>query len=224
MWKLAAGDGRQSPRPGCSTPIRKSAASRPTRPSPTHPPTDFITPKSTTSKTFRNAVLGLAEHYPFARALVNSGPPVGAGLPTDSRLNTADAESFAGNMVPGAAMDDAPIEAAGGQRWLLEVAGNRFQLLYFADDAAAIDAATAQALASLAEAPIPVEPVVVAASGTAPAGLLTLIDTRGRIAERYDLRAGSCYLIRPDQHVAARWRALDPAAVRTALAVATCNA
>ncbi|MBX3684504.1 MAG: FAD-dependent oxidoreductase [Rhodocyclaceae bacterium] len=186
--------------------------------------TDFITPKSTTSKTFRNAVLGLAEHYPFARALVNSGRLSVPAYLTDSRLNTADAESFAGNMVPGAAMDDAPIEAAGGQRWLLEVAGNRFQLLYFADDAAAIDAATAQALASLAEAPIPVEPVVVAASGTAPAGLLTLIDTRGRIAERYDLRAGSCYLIRPDQHVAARWRALDPAAVRTALAVATCNA
>ena len=186
--------------------------------------TDFITPKSTTSKTFRNAVLGLAEHYPFARALVNSGRLSVPAYLTDSRLNTADAESFAGNMVPGAAMDDAPIEAAGGQRWLLEAAGNRFQLLYFADDAAAIDAATAQALASLAEAPIPVEPVVVAASGTAPAGLLTLIDTRGRIAERYDLRAGSCYLIRPDQHVAARWRALDPAAVRTALAVATCNA
>ena len=186
--------------------------------------TDFITPKSTTSKTFRNAVLGLAEHYPFARALVNSGRLSVPAYLTDSRFNTADAESFAGNMVPGAAMDDAPIEAAGGQRWLLEVAGNRFQLLYFADDAAAIDAATAQALASLAEAPIPVEPVVVAASGTAPGGPAHAY--RHPRSHRRALRParGSCYLIRPDQHVAARWRALDPAAVRTALAVATCNA
>ena len=219
-----AGDGRQSPAQLLDTYSEERGFAADENLSNSTRSTDFITPKSTTSKTFRNAVLGLAEHYPFARALVNSGRLSVPAYLTDSRLNTADAESFAGNMVPGAAMDDAPIEAAGGQRWLLEVAGNRFQLLYFADDAAAIDAATAQALASLAEAPIPVEPVVVAASGTAPAGLLTLIDTRGRIAERYDLRAGSCYLIRPDQHVAARWRALDPAAVRTALAVATCNA
>ena len=35
--------------------------------------TDFITPKSEVSRTFRNAVLDLAEHYPFARPLVNSG-------------------------------------------------------------------------------------------------------------------------------------------------------
>jgi 3-(3-hydroxy-phenyl)propionate hydroxylase len=35
--------------------------------------TDFITPKSAISKIFRNAVLDLAEHLPFARSLVNSG-------------------------------------------------------------------------------------------------------------------------------------------------------
>src|SRR5205085_9052452 len=32
--------------------------------------TDFITPKSATSKLFRNAVLGLAREHAFARALV----------------------------------------------------------------------------------------------------------------------------------------------------------
>jgi 3-(3-hydroxy-phenyl)propionate hydroxylase len=45
--------------------------------------TDFITPKSAVSKTFRNAVLELAEHHPFARALVNSGRlSVPSGSPT----------------------------------------------------------------------------------------------------------------------------------------------
>jgi len=186
--------------------------------------TDFITPKSATSKTFRNAVLGLAKDYAFARALVNSGRLSVPAYLTESSLNTADADEFGGNMVPGAPMDDAPVDTAGGESWLLGVLGNRFQLLYFADDAAALDAATVATLNGLADGRIAVEPVVVAKKGTAPAGLRTVIDTRGRIAERYDARPGTTYLARPDQHVAARWRALDAARVRAALARATCNA
>ncbi|MEZ5626634.1 MAG: FAD-dependent oxidoreductase [Rhodocyclaceae bacterium] len=186
--------------------------------------TDFITPKSTTSKTFRNAVLGLAEHYTFARALVNSGRLSVPAVLTESSLNTADAEAFAGNMVPGAPMDDAPIETDTGEPWLLNVLGNRFQLLYFIEDAGTLDAATAHTLAALGEGSIPVQALVVARTGMAPAGLKTLTDSRGRIAERYDGQPGTCYLARPDQHVAARWRALDPAAVQRAVAVATCNA
>ena len=186
--------------------------------------TDFITPKSTTSKTFRNAVLGLAEHYPFARALVNSGRLSVPAYLTESTLNTPDTDDFAGDMVPGAPMDDAPVEAAGGERWLLKAVGNAFQLLYFADDASAIDAATAQALAGLADAPIPVQAIVVARGGVAPTGLASVFDSKGRVAERYDARVGTCYLIRPDQHVAARWRSFDAGRIAAALAVATCNA
>ena len=186
--------------------------------------TDFITPKSRTSKTFRNAVLGLAEHHPFARALVNSGRLSVPSFLTGSRLNTADEAVFAGNMVPGAPMDDAPVAAAGGEPWLLQVLGDRFQVLHYVVDAADLDAASVAALQSLGEGPVAVEPIVVAARGQAPAGLRTVIDAKGRIRERYDLQPGTTYLARPDQHVAARWRALDPARVRAAVARATCNA
>lgn len=185
--------------------------------------TDFITPKSRVSKTFRNAVLGLAEHYAFARGLVNSGRLSVPSFYTESSLNTPDSDEFAGVMVPGAPMDDAPIETAGGTPWLLGVLGDRFQVLHYVEDASALDAATAQALAELASDPIPVEALVVARAGAAPAGLRTVIDTGGRIAERYDLRPGTTYLARPDQHVAARWRAFDAARVRAAVARATCN-
>lgn len=185
--------------------------------------TDFITPKSRVSKTFRNAVLGLAEHYAFARGLVNSGRLSVPSFYTESSLNTPDSDEFAGVMVPGAPMDDAPIETAGGTPWLLGVLGDRFQVLHYVEDASALDAATAQALAELASDPIPVEALVVARAGVAPAGLRTVIDTRGRIAERYDLRPGTTYLARPDQHVAARWRTFDAARVRAAVARATCN-
>jgi 3-(3-hydroxy-phenyl)propionate hydroxylase len=44
-----------------------------------------------------------------------------------------------------------------------------------------------------------------------------LVAPTGVAAERYDAREGTCYLLRPDQIVAARWRTLDEAAVRRAL-------
>jgi 3-(3-hydroxy-phenyl)propionate hydroxylase len=40
----------------------------------------------------------------------------------------------------------------------------------------------------------------------------------GLLAQRYDARPGTAYLLRPDQHVAARWRRFDLAAVRAAVA------
>ncbi|HNQ75171.1 MAG TPA: FAD-dependent oxidoreductase, partial [Pseudothauera hydrothermalis] len=117
-----------------------------------------------------------------------------------------------------------PVSTADGQQWLLELLGNRFQLLYYLDDASALEAATAGTLSGLADGPIPIQPLVVAERGRAPMGLATVIDTKGRIRERYDLQPGTVYLVRPDQHVVARWRRLDAAAVRAALARATCNA
>lgn len=185
--------------------------------------TDFITPKSNVSKAFRNAVLELAQDYPFARALVNSGRLSVPSWLVDSPLNTPDAEAFAGNMVPGAPMDDAPVS---GSRtgWLLGEMDTQFHLLYCVDDASQISAAQAQALAALAHDRIGVQAVVVAKTGAAPHGLLTLLDTQGTVAQRYDLQPGTCYLLRPDQHVAARWRSFDAARVRAAVARATGNA
>ena len=186
--------------------------------------TDFITPKSTTSKVFRNAVLQLAAKYPFARALVNSGRlSVPSWLATSS-LNTPDGDVFEGQMIPGAPLADAPVEVAGQPGWLLHQLGNRFQLLHYVDDASTLDEKTSLALAQLAQAAIAIEAIIVAPRGQAPAGLKTLIDTDGCIAQRYDLRPGTTYLVRPDQHVAARWRALDASKIKAALARATCNA
>ena len=186
--------------------------------------TDFITPKSTTSKVFRNAVLQLAAKYPFARALVNSGRlSVPSWLATSS-LNTPDGDAFEGQMIPGAPLADAPVEVAGQPGWLLHQLGNRFQLLHYVDDASTLDEKTALALTQLAQAAIAIEAIIVAPRGQAPAGLKTLIDTDGCIAQRYDLRPGTTYLVRPDQHVAARWRALDASKIKAALARATCNA
>ncbi|MDO5624714.1 MAG: FAD-dependent oxidoreductase [Pseudomonadota bacterium] len=185
--------------------------------------TDFITPKSATSKAFRNAVLSLAAQYPFARALVNSGRLSVPTWLTDSPLNTLDTDTFEGDMLPGAPLADAPVQADSQPSWLLRHTGNRFQLLHHVEDASALSDETANALAQLAQCAIPIEALVIATRGTAPHGLPTLIDAQDCVRERYDLHPGTTYLLRPDQHVAARWRTLNAAHVQAALQRATCH-
>ncbi len=196
--------------------------------------TDFITPKSQVSKDFRNAVLGLAGEFAFARALVNSGR---LSVPTHLRhsvLNTPDADAFAGLMHPGAPLADAPVALAGNAtdggtaatagNWLLRHTGNHFMLLLFVDTPA-IDTATQAMLRGLQAAAIPVHSLLVAQrGGAAPAGLPAVVDAQGLAAQRCDARPGTAYLLRPDQHVAARWRLLDGAAVHAAVQRATCQA
>jgi 3-(3-hydroxy-phenyl)propionate hydroxylase len=186
--------------------------------------TDFITPKSRVSKTFRNAVLDLAQDHAFARRLVNSGRLSVPAFLTQSALNTPDIDSFAGDMVPGAPMDDAPIQVAGQDGWLLDQLGNRFQLLVFAGSTGEVDAATLAQFKALENDAISVQPVLVTPAGGQLDGFTVLADPQGLIARRYDAKSGTAYLARPDQHVAARWRAFDPTRVRAAVARATCNA
>ncbi|MBP5988994.1 MAG: FAD-dependent oxidoreductase [Piscinibacter sp.] len=187
--------------------------------------TDFITPKSQVSRDFRNAVLTLAREHGFARGLVNSGRLSVPSHLSDSALNTPDGDAFAGTMAPGAPLADAPVRAEGNEGWLLQHTGDAFMLLLFAQKPADVDAAMLAALRALADAPIPVQTkLVVREDAPAPAGCRVLVDTKGLAAERLDARPGTAYLLRPDQHVTARWRRLDAAAVRAAVARATCNA
>ena len=183
--------------------------------------TDFITPKSAVSKLFRNAALELARSQPFARKLVNSGRLSVPAFLVNSALNTPDVDAFDGDMVPGAPLDDAPVRVAGQDAWLLDQLGNRFQLLAFADSVEQLDPVVRAQAAALAGGAIPVEVVLVTAHAGESAGLKTLHDRDGLMAQRMDARPGTCYLMRPDQHVAARWRRFDVAAVRAALARAT---
>ena len=145
--------------------------------------TDFITPKSKTSHHFRNAVLKLAETHAFARPLVNSGRLSMPCVYATSSLNTPDAlPTGPATAIPGSACKDAPF----GEAFLLDQLGDGFTIMSINTDVAdvAIDGITIKTL--------------------------HIDDPSGALTERYLGDAASAvYLIRPDQHVAARWEIFD---------------
>jgi 3-(3-hydroxy-phenyl)propionate hydroxylase len=178
--------------------------------------TDFITPKSAMSRTFRDAVLALAKRHAFARKLVNSGRLSIPHVHADSPLNTPDApgESFASAQVPGAPAVDAPVRGPGSD-WFLGYLLGGFTLVTFGDRV------PIEAEAALASDRVPCR--VLRVGGASGTDGIALDDHTGLLRERYDGRSGTCHLFRPDQHLCARWRRFDLDAVRRAIARATAN-
>ncbi|GGE32486.1 FAD-dependent oxidoreductase [Primorskyibacter flagellatus] len=162
--------------------------------------TDFITPKSRVSHTFRNAVLRLAGRYDFARPLVNSGR---LSVPcTYDGLSLTGADDLPGGPArtrPGSACPDAPL----GDGYLLDRLRDGFTLL-------TIDAGAPDTLAD----GITIRRLALSAAD----------DPTGALAARYLGQAASAvYLIRPDQHVVYRAATYDDTAVRRALRRTTCR-
>ena len=156
--------------------------------------TDFITPKSEMSRLLRDAVLDLSEQYEFARPLVNSGrlslPCTYEGSP----LNSADALNGPERSAPGSPCPDAPL----GDGYLLPQLADRFTLLTI----------NADAPDSFEEAGITVHRLA----------LSTQDDKTRALRERYlGDNDSAVYLIRPDQHVAARRPSFDDSQFRAAL-------
>lgn len=170
--------------------------------------TDFITPKSEVSRLFRDAVLELSKRHAFARALVNSGRLSVPSTLSESPLNTPDEDAFDGRMAPGAPAADAPIvRPDGSSGWLLRelcpassAGAACFTAVVFGQGEEA-----ERSLQAVAEADVPLHVVRVSATG------------EGEVAaRRYDARSGTVYLLRPDQHVCARWRHPTSHVVRSA--------
>jgi 3-(3-hydroxy-phenyl)propionate hydroxylase len=103
--------------------------------------------------------------------------------------------SFGGSARLGAPVPDVPMmRARGEQGHLLDALGGSFELLYVADGGRRPPPDGARMLVIGED----------------------LIDSSGLFAERFDATPGSVYLLRPDQHLCARWRAYDRGKVAAA--------
>ena len=148
--------------------------------------TDFIAPHSAAEMILRNAALALARTTPFAKRMINSGRLSVASAYAATPLSTADVDAWAAGPPPGAPYADAPIDAG----FLSEALGHGFALLVGSG-------------AKAMQLPDGVTRVDV----DSEAALLTA---------RYDLTSDAAYLIRPDGHVAARFKHVTARAVMAA--------
>jgi 3-(3-hydroxy-phenyl)propionate hydroxylase len=156
--------------------------------------TDFIAPHSRAERRLRDAVLDLAPKAEFARHMVNSGR-LSTATVYDTMLSTPDEDAFGGPARLGGPVPDAPMVRGDGREChLLDVLGGGFELIYVADGAQ----------------PTPPDGVRLVTIGD------DLCDGSGRFTQRFDARPGSTYLLRPDQHLCARWRSFDAEKVRAA--------
>ncbi|MEQ8784486.1 MAG: FAD-dependent oxidoreductase [Roseibium album] len=155
--------------------------------------TDFITPKSEMSRIFRDAVLDLSEHYEFARPLVNSGRLSVPCTYDGSPLNGPDVSSLPQRTRPGSTVVDAPL----GEDWLLDHLTGDFVLLGLGVDIPSDNEINGVSLTG----------ITIGRENISP-----------ELRDRYlGNAAAAIYLIRPDQHVAARWLDYDQTEIGAAL-------
>ncbi|MEP4031595.1 FAD-dependent oxidoreductase [Roseibium polysiphoniae] len=161
--------------------------------------TDFITPKSDISRIFRNAVLDLAEEHAFARPMVNSGRLSLPSTYDGSPLNGEIIAQLPQRTRPGAPACDAPL----GKGWLLNQLPGGFTLLGLG-----------------CEVPKSTDHDGIVLRGLSISEGNVGSDLRDRYLS--DAKA-AVYLLRPDQHVAARWLAYDAKAVAVAMNTVLAN-
>jgi 3-(3-hydroxy-phenyl)propionate hydroxylase len=157
--------------------------------------TDFIAPRTATERYFRDAALGLARHTEIGKRYVNSGR---LSTPTtyDTPLSTPDQCAFAGSAKLGAPLPDAPLkDRAGAPGWLLNALGAGFTVIHFPEGR---------------------KPSVMVNAAHLVIGQ-DVYDAEGLLAQRLDARPGSTYVVRPDQHLCARFRSYNPVMLAAAI-------
>ena len=177
--------------------------------------TRFMTPPTPGFRLLRDATLSLAITQTFVRPLLHwrtSRPHEYV----NSILNSPEDDNslFAAGPADGAVMQNVRL---GDDRYLMDMPVRSFCLLYFTNDGVVPDSIE-QIVQDWRVRGIELKLATVGQGGEVD-------DPLGRVWSAYGARhAGAAYLVRPDQHVCARWLSVTPprldAALRRAMALA----
>jgi 3-(3-hydroxy-phenyl)propionate hydroxylase len=178
--------------------------------------TRFMAPPTRGFRLLRDAVLSLSLTQPFVGPLYHwrTSRPHEYG---NSPLNARDDDNPLFETGPGHGAPPRNV-CLGPDDFLLDRLDHRFTLL-----CATGSILTAELLAAVEEVRaegLPLQVIVVGEGQPVPGADQTLPDADGQLRQRHGLQRGGAYLLRPDQHICARWISLDATRLRAALRTA----
>ncbi|MFZ1387832.1 MAG: FAD-dependent monooxygenase [Thiolinea sp.] len=157
--------------------------------------TRFMAPPDRGFRLLRDAVLSLSLSQEFVRPLFHWR----TSRPHDyheSMLNALndDNDKFTAGPAHGMPLQNIRL---GENDYLFDHLGAAFHLLYFTDQT--VPESISQQVADLEKQGVPIKLLSIGSGQN-------LADNTGHFAKRYDAQSGTTYLVRPDQHVCARWK------------------
>jgi 3-(3-hydroxy-phenyl)propionate hydroxylase len=160
----------------------------------------FMTPPTPGHALMRRAALSLALTEDFVRPLANprNMTPYAYLSSPLTRPDDASESRFAGGPAPGAVCLDARL----ADGFLLDRAGRGYSALLFSEDATL--AAEIERRGRKTDSDFALVRIGAGRDADVP-------DPEGEVARRFDAGDGTCYLVRPDQHVACRWKQVSAA-------------
>lgn len=169
--------------------------------------TRFMAPPKGGFELLRNAVLSLSLTQEFVRPLYHwrtSRPHAYENSPFNA--DDDDDALFGHGPSHGAPPQNVRIDE---DSYLLDHLGGNFEVLYFTQDAT-ISQDILEVIQKYRNQGLPIRLTAITNSGSVGGADQVLLDKTGRIQKRYGvLNSGSAYLLRPDQHICARWLDLD---------------
>ena len=178
--------------------------------------TEFMAPPNQGIALMRKAALSLAADHADIAQLANPRQ-TSAITYLDSPLNLPS-DPFETGPCPGAVLLECPLSGPAATSHLTDLLGNHWTLLVFSQDAW-LDPQLDQRLRAAQRQEPPLRTIVIARTGR-PDGdqhRALALDASGEAGRLYDAQSGCIYLVRPDGHVAGRWRTQDSPDLQAAL-------